>query len=166
MNLIATAACTLAMLLFTSSVQAEARLQSTDQQCAEIRMATLYLTHVTEFEPLDICPTIIFQADSPLATGPVADRLLFSTEGTAYFLETGAILLPVSLDLNTPEGFGSLLHHLVRVYQFNNGMTQQVTCNAALTKQAFDVQARYLSDNGLAYEADQVALTGKYRAMC
>lgn len=159
--------CAILLLMGQFAHAEDARGKATiAQRCPDLFMASLYVSQATGYELLNWCPEVVFSTSSPRAQGRVVDTLLFEREGVGFYPETGVILMPVSLDLSTPEDFSLLLHQVVRVYQQVNSVEQTAPCKSALTGEAYRVQSRYLRDNGMDEMADEALLYAKYRGEC
>jgi len=137
-----------------------------DARCPELARISLYASILGGFERLDVCPDIIFSASHPLAIGPRQDRVAGPNRGTAFFPETGAIQLSAQIDTATVEGMAQLLHAMVHVYQYAHGLHEQAGCRRALERQALEIQARFLRDNGLDDAARRVAALAELNTPC
>ncbi|MEM9429834.1 MAG: hypothetical protein AAGA32_10095 [Pseudomonadota bacterium] len=137
-----------------------------DTRCPDLARISLYTSLLGGFERLDICPEIIYSATHPLAVGPRRGRVAGPNRGAAYYTETGAIQLSVQVDTSTVPGMAQLLHAMVHVYQHEHGLDGAGSCPRTLERQALEIKARFLSDNGYDAEAEAVAALAALNIPC
>ncbi len=66
-----------------------------------------------------------------------------------YKFDEKTIYILDSIDLNTTNGKGILLHELVHYVQYQTGKEKFVNCIKELESEAYKLEASYLKENGL-----------------
>lgn len=154
------------LLLLLSVISGPAFADSPASRCPDLRIAMLYAAQHTNYPMPQTCPDIIFTTSSDKARGNVADTLIYLRQGVGFYPDTGAILLPTSLDLRTPEGTAKVLHQIVRAYQHTHQANLTAACPAALIGQAYRIEGQFLRDNGLEKAAENAFRMGVFRGRC
>ncbi len=141
------------------------RFTSADK-CPSLFMASIYVAQALGEEFRDDCPPVIYHTDSALAQGKVADTLTYQRRGVGFYPVTGAILLPISLNLGDTADFSLLVQQVAHYYLSSGNPSEPLTCQAELVAQALQVQGQYLRDNGLDRRAQDAFMSAKFRGTC
>jgi len=156
----------LGLTLFGSLAHGGALPGETRTPCPEYESLVLYVSHETGWPIGDVCPRMIYTSAHPLAVGLNVGTAMEMETGATYYPASGAIKLSVQTDLSEVPGMALLIHQLVHAFQYDLGLHKDAKCTQSLEREAYRVQAQFLSDNGYAEEADKIARMADYRSMC
>ncbi len=86
--------------------------------------------------------TVAFGGELPAAVNPDTLKIF-----GLYNFNEGSVYLLDSIDLDTDEGKGILLHELVHYLQYQTGMDDNVKCKNELESLAYVLEAKFLESN-------------------
>lgn len=143
-----------------------APFERADSRCPTIAALSAYVAQMGGFDRLDVCPPVVFSPTARGAEGFKQDRGAARIIGATYYPETGTIQLSARTGIQSIEGMAQLVHELVHVYQYANGLNKEVHCKEALEPQAFGIQIAFLRDNGFEGEAKRLEQLVQIRGHC
>lgn len=147
---------TVAAFLFLTPILLAPKAQAADL-CLLVARLNQTLVADTGYQAVP-CPEIGFAA----LDGQPGMR----SQAGAFFPDTGRIELAPDLNLATPYGQSFLLHEMVHAAQFAEGADQTAPCPAALEAEAYRVQAEFLHDAGLVWDALFTRMLGEQLGNC
>lgn len=112
----------------------------------------------------DTLVTLFFRHGVPASLSAVDRTDLKASLIAVYRDDSRTIYVSERVDLASAAGQAVLVHELVHFLQYEQGMEHTVPCTQALERDAYTIQAAYMSAHGLKPEFDN--FTVAVRSMC
>ena len=165
---IGTVAFILVFSLATRQSAAEnANTHTSFTSCTALSRLIAFVSIETSYPPITNCPTVRVTSNEKLSM-LVSHKIVEHGEVplAVYLPASSKIWISIDIDLTTLLGQSYLLHEIVHAHQFQHGVADKAPCIGWLEREAYQLQANFLKQNGAGSEALKFDILGFLHSAC